>query len=90
MLRPVAIPDKNPAEEISSVQGSPEFSMVAGEFLRAYSEQEGKRPCLTCPQIEFQLMFFLSSACWDGIITCFFLDTAPNVIEYIQSIRRLL
>lgn len=27
---------------------------------------------------------------WDCIITCFFLDTAPNAMEYIQNIHRLL
>ncbi|CAM9264432.1 unnamed protein product, partial [Choristocarpus tenellus] len=27
---------------------------------------------------------------WDAIVTCFFLDTAPVVVEYIEAIARLL
>ena len=27
---------------------------------------------------------------WDGLVTCFFLDTAPNVIDYIEAIYRML
>jgi carnosine N-methyltransferase len=27
---------------------------------------------------------------WDGIVTCFFLDTANNVIEYIETISEII
>ena len=27
---------------------------------------------------------------WDGLATCFFIDTAPNVIEYIEAIHAML
>lgn len=27
---------------------------------------------------------------WDAVVTCFFLDTAPVVIEYVEAIHRLL
>ena len=27
---------------------------------------------------------------WDGVVSCFFLDAAPNVIEYIQIIHSML
>jgi carnosine N-methyltransferase len=27
---------------------------------------------------------------WDGIVTCFFLDTAPVVLDYIDTIYHLL
>ena len=27
---------------------------------------------------------------WDAIATCFFIDTAPNIIEYIEAIHRML
>ena len=27
---------------------------------------------------------------WDAVATCFFIDTAPNVIEYIEAIHRIL
>jgi carnosine N-methyltransferase len=28
--------------------------------------------------------------CWDCIVTCFFIDAAPNLIEYIAAFERLL
>jgi carnosine N-methyltransferase len=27
---------------------------------------------------------------WDAVVTCFFIDTAPVVVEYIEAIRRML
>jgi carnosine N-methyltransferase len=27
---------------------------------------------------------------WDAVVTCFFIDTAHNVIEYIQTISKIL
>lgn len=27
---------------------------------------------------------------WDALVTCFFIDTAHNIIEYLESIKRLL
>ena len=30
------------------------------------------------------------ACCWDCVITCFFLDTAPNVVDYIETIQRIL
>ncbi|TYZ58729.1 hypothetical protein PybrP1_011803 [[Pythium] brassicae (nom. inval.)] len=28
--------------------------------------------------------------CWDCIVTCFFIDAAPNVIQYIEAFERML
>lgn len=28
--------------------------------------------------------------CWDAVVTCFFLDTAPNVLTYIERIKTIL
>ncbi|CCI47157.1 unnamed protein product [Albugo candida] len=39
---------------------------------------------------EFLEAYSKDTACWDCIVTCFFIDAAPNVIEYIEAIRRLL
>lgn len=30
------------------------------------------------------------TAAWDSVITCFFVDTAKNIIEYVEAIARLL
>lgn len=27
---------------------------------------------------------------WDAVVTCFFLDTAHNIVEYIEVISRIL
>lgn len=27
---------------------------------------------------------------WDAVVTCYFLDTAPNVVEYVELIHKLL
>ena len=27
---------------------------------------------------------------WDGVVTCFFLDTANNIVEYIKTIAKIL
>ena len=27
---------------------------------------------------------------WDAVVTCFFIDTAHNVIDYLERIRKLL
>ena len=27
---------------------------------------------------------------WDAVVTCFFIDTAHNIIEYIEIISRIL
>ena len=28
--------------------------------------------------------------CWDSIVTCFFLDTANNIIEYVETIYNIM
>lgn len=52
--------------------------MVAGEFVEVYSKQAG-------------INFILNAiAKWDCVVTCFFLDTAHNVMEYIECISKIL
>lgn len=31
-----------------------------------------------------------ATECWDCIVTCFFIDAAPNVIQYIEAFERML
>lgn len=61
----VEIPDT----EINVISPDVQFSMVAGEFVEVYSQQEGM---------------------WDCIVTCFFIDTAKNVLEYLETIYAVL
>lgn len=30
------------------------------------------------------------SGMWDAVVTCFFIDTAHNIIEYIETISKIL
>jgi len=65
-----------------------------------YGEQECHdaahlpRKCLT-PDFsmtagEFLEVYGEQRGCWDALVTCFFLDTAPVVFEYMETIHRLL
>ncbi|KAI8365391.1 N2227-like protein-domain-containing protein [Radiomyces spectabilis] len=67
-LTPIRIPDVLPANLPPTV----DFSMVAGDFLEVYGEQENNR------------------GAWDVVVTCFFIDTAKNILENIQVIHRTL
>lgn len=61
------------------------LSMVAGEFLQLY--QPLKEDFINSNE---PLKESMTTRNWDCIVTCFFLDTAPNVFEYIQKIYDLL
>jgi len=32
----------------------------------------------------------LHAGVWDAVVTCFFIDTAHNIVEYIEIISRIL
>lgn len=34
--------------------------------------------------------FVVHAGSWDAVVTCFFIDTAHNIIEYIEIISRIL
>ena len=63
-VRAITIPDINPQE----LNGNPNFSMSAGDFLEVYTEPNS----------------------WDAIAMSFFLDTAHNVITYIEHAHFIL
>lgn len=35
-------------------------------------------------------LFGMHTGLWDAVVTCFFIDTAHNIIEYIEVISRIL
>jgi len=52
------------------------FSLVAGDFEEIYgSEAHSDEP---------------QSGQWDAIMTCFFIDTAKNIVNYLRIIHRIL
>ncbi|KAG2747326.1 N2227-domain-containing protein [Suillus brevipes Sb2] len=74
MLRPVEIPDVLP----SALPAGSSFSLVAGDFEEIYGTEyeEG--------DLEPQ------AGQWDAVLTCFFIDTAKNIINYLRIIHRIL
>ncbi|EGO01334.1 hypothetical protein SERLA73DRAFT_179497 [Serpula lacrymans var. lacrymans S7.3] len=75
MLRAVRIPDVLP----SALPPGSDFSLVAGDFEEIYGAEEnsvkGQEP---------------QSGQWDAVMTCFFIDTAKNIVNYLRIIHRIL
>ncbi|KAI0342396.1 N2227-domain-containing protein [Trametopsis cervina] len=74
MLRRVKFPDVNP----SSLSADSNFSLVAGDFEEIYGGEEDEDP--EEPQ----------AGLFDAILTCFFIDTAKNIVNYLRIIHRKL
>ncbi|KAF7726246.1 hypothetical protein EC973_008956 [Apophysomyces ossiformis] len=67
-LTAVRIPDVLP----SNLPPTVDFSMVAGDFVEVYGDQEANH------------------GAWDVVVTCFFIDTAKNILEYMDVIHKVL
>lgn len=39
---------------------------------------------------DFTHIYRQQEACWDAVVTCFFMDTAKNIVDYVHLIRQLL
>jgi len=61
------IPDVLPANLLDTV----DFSMVAGDFIEVYSQENNREA-------------------WDVVVTGFFMDTAKNILEYMEVIHKTL
>lgn len=61
---PITFPDVSPCE--APPKGT--FTMVAGDFLKVYTQPDY----------------------WDCVATCFFIDCANNVIQFVETIFRIL
>ncbi|TDL27902.1 N2227-domain-containing protein [Rickenella mellea] len=75
LLRPIMLPDALPSD---LPEGS-DFSLVAGDFEEIYGAEENNDR-----DHESQV------GMWDAVLTCFFVDTAKNVINYLRVIHRIL
>ncbi|KZS96886.1 N2227-domain-containing protein [Sistotremastrum niveocremeum HHB9708] len=75
LLRPVRIPDILP----SNIPKGVDFSLVAGDFEEIYgattTTNKGHEP---------------QDGEWDAILTCFFIDTAKNIVNYLRILHRIL
>ncbi|KAG1730248.1 N2227-domain-containing protein [Suillus paluster] len=74
MLRPVKIPDVLP----SALPAGSNFSLVAGDFEEIYGAEYEE------DDLELQ------AGQWDAVLTCFFIDTAKNIVNYLRIIHRIL
>lgn len=77
-LAPVSIPD-----------------ITATRFLKRFSSQikhSSGEPPFSMAAGDFVEIYSSPDqvAKWDAVVTCFFLDTAPNVLAYLETIYRLL
>lgn len=75
MLKRVQIPDVLP----SNLPPGSNFSLVAGDFEEVYGQQGGDAD----PDEP-------STGLWDAVLTCFFIDTAKNIVNYLRIIHRIL
>ncbi|THH19544.1 hypothetical protein EW146_g1640 [Bondarzewia mesenterica] len=74
MLRPVTIPDVLPGD----LPPESNFSLIAGDFEEIYGvhdEADASEP---------------QSGQWDAILTCFFIDTAKNIVNYLRILHKIL
>lgn len=81
--RRVDVPDR-PASKILTEtwpERAPhrDFSMCAGEFLLAYAEAPAPEDHHAPP-----------TRTWDAVVCSFFIDTAPNILDYVRLIWRSL
>ncbi|KAJ2916233.1 hypothetical protein MD484_g4196, partial [Candolleomyces efflorescens] len=60
----------------SSLPPSSNFSLVAGDFEEIYGVESSPDE----PQ----------SGQWDAVLTCFFIDTAKNIVNYLRIIHQIL
>ncbi|KAI0672280.1 N2227-domain-containing protein [Trametes maxima] len=61
----------------SSLPPGSDFSLVAGDFEEIYGAEDGDD---AEPQVEQ----------WDAVLTCFFIDTSKNIVNYLRVIHRIL
>ncbi|KAE8817539.1 carnosine N-methyltransferase-like [Hordeum vulgare] len=38
----------------------------------------------------FHFLIFTPQGAWDAVVTCFFIDTAHNIVEYLEIISKIL
>jgi hypothetical protein len=99
-LRRVRVPDVQPG----GLPPTASMAMVAGNFLEVYQQQTGMAGArgVLCVGLgcgcgwvagagqRTDWMGAEGAGMWDAVVTCFFIDTARNIVEYVRLIRRLL
>ncbi|KAG8884284.1 hypothetical protein FRB98_002524 [Tulasnella sp. 332] len=78
LTRAIKIPDVRP----SDLPDPSDFSLVAGDFTEIYgvsNEDQRQDPMKESHEMQ-----------WNAVLTCFFIDTAKDIVEYLQIIHRIL
>ncbi|RSH82127.1 hypothetical protein EHS25_006060 [Saitozyma podzolica] len=85
LLRRVGIPDVCPSDVLGEGRGGA-FSLVAGDFEEVYGPEhwEAGTPAEGDEEGQGQ------RGRWGGVVTCFFMDCARNVLNYLRIIHTLL
>lgn len=82
LLKSISVPDILPSDILPT---NADFSFVAGDFEEIYGgrSESGAWPPgdLISPDQQGQ---------WGAVITCFFIDTARNILNYLRIIKGLL
>lgn len=85
----VLIPDVCPAEMLG-VSAAEEEEEVEDGFVKPEPERPQHDFSMTAGDFQEVYGTPAQAEAWDAVVTCFFLDTAPVVIEYVALIHRLL
>ncbi|KAF8909806.1 N2227-like protein-domain-containing protein [Gymnopilus junonius] len=75
ILRKVAVPDVDP----SDLPAGSDFSLVAGLLNSMH-----------CAVKETEFKWTEQEGQWNAILTCFFIDTAKNIVNYLRILHRIL
>ncbi|CAE6410787.1 unnamed protein product, partial [Rhizoctonia solani] len=79
LLRAVQVPDVLP----SDLPPGSNFSLVAGDFEEIYGvEPDSDSNTSGEPEPH--------AGEWDAVLTCFFIDTAKNIVSYLKTIHKIL
>lgn len=84
LLKSIHIPDVIPSDILPA---NADFSFVAGDFEEVYG---GRSPDSGAYPPDPAAIAPEQQGAWDAVVTCFFLDTARNVLNYLRIIRGLL
>lgn len=86
-MRSVRIPDVVPSEILSDIVPGG-FSLVAGDFEEVYGPlQWHDRETTDDEEDEGNVN---QRGRWSAVVTCFFIDTARNLLNYLRIIHGLL
>ncbi|KAG7561947.1 hypothetical protein FFLO_02587 [Filobasidium floriforme] len=79
LLRSYLVPDVLPGQLLGP---NSDFSFVAGDFEEVYGGRSDDGSWVDIPADQ--------AGQWGAVVTCFFLDTARNIINYLKIIKGLL